>query len=151
MRSMDKKQRNTPIARLLIGLTMGYTILLIYWMLYGFGRIPYGEYRINVIPFQTIQAYILNFDQYRLTSWLISFGGNILVFVPYGVIISYYSNRGYWHFLLIFLSGLAVLELAQLVTRRGVWDIDDFILNSLGASIGYVSYTARRRCLHKWL
>ncbi|WP_233355016.1 VanZ family protein [Paenibacillus sp. JZ16] len=36
-----------------------------------------------------------------------------------------------------FLTGLFVLEMTQLITRRGSLDVDDFILNSVGVTLGY--------------
>jgi glycopeptide antibiotics resistance protein len=49
------------------------------------------------------------------------------------------KNRLYKSFI-IFFSGVLVLETLQLLLRRGSFDIDDFILNSLGFFIGYGLY-----------
>ena len=40
--------------------------------------------------------------------------------------------------LVLNLGVLAVVELLQLVTRVGIFDVDDLILNLLGAHIGFV-------------
>lgn len=67
---------------------------------------------------------------------------NILLFVPYGVLIQMYfkKQRGV---VLSLISGFftsLVIELLQLVTRRGIFQIDDIITNTLGCVIGFVIF-----------
>jgi glycopeptide antibiotics resistance protein len=65
--------------------------------------------------------------------------GNLIMFLPMGIYLPYFIKR------LNKASGLSitmiillfVIEVIQLVTRRGSFDIDDFILNLLGALIGF--------------
>lgn len=46
--------------------------------------------------------------------------------------------------LVIFLAGLFILEFSQLISRRGSFDVDDFILNTIGFTFGYVIYKLLR-------
>ncbi|SDF39330.1 VanZ like family protein [Fontibacillus panacisegetis] len=127
---------------------IGYTFLLAYWMIWGFGREPRSDYMYNIIPFSTI-SHFLQMD--RLSgAKIINLAGNIGVFVPFGILIPLILKRGLIRSWILFLSGILILETTQLLTRRGSFDVDDFILNSVGFLIGYglykaVNYWAGRR------
>lgn len=120
-------------------LLIGYTLLLAYWMLLGFGRIPGEAYRYNLEPFDTIRMYL---DGLRFSprEQLINLAGNIGVFVPFGLLLPIAMRRGFFQSLGWFLLGIAALEITQLVTRRGSLDTDDFILNTAGFALGYAIY-----------
>ncbi|MBA9087871.1 glycopeptide antibiotics resistance protein [Fontibacillus solani] len=119
---------------------IGYTFLLAYWMIWGFGREPRSDYMYNIIPFSTI-SHFLQMD--RLSgAKIINLAGNIGVFVPFGILIPLILKRGLIRSWILFLSGILILETTQLLTRRGSFDVDDFILNSVGFLIGYGLYKA---------
>ncbi|WP_228550271.1 VanZ family protein [Salinibacillus xinjiangensis] len=117
-----------------------YTSLLIYWMLFGFSRFPSDEYRYNLVPFLTIKQYVDNFDHFPFWTWLINIVGNIGVFIPFGILmpLAFQRLRKIASFLATFVIGIAVLETSQLLLRVGSFDVDDIILNSIGALMGYV-------------
>lgn len=73
--------------------------------------------------------------------------GNVGVFVPFGVLLPLFLKEGrlLLKSLCLFLSGVFVLESLQLLTKRGSWDIDDFILNTLGFLLGYGLYLILKR------
>ncbi|MFE0559797.1 VanZ family protein [Paenibacillus sp. NPDC058910] len=114
-------------------LLIGYTMLLTYWMIWGFGRTTQSEFSYNLVPFSTMA----NYFPIRSLASLINIVGNIAVFVPFGVLIPVVFRIRYVKMLGFFLVGLFVLEMAQLISRRGSLDVDDFILNSVGVTIGY--------------
>ncbi|MGG4103059.1 VanZ family protein [Paenibacillus lautus] len=126
-------------------LLIGYTMLLTYWMIWGFGRTTQSEFSYNLVPFSTMASYF----PIRSLASLINIVGNIAVFVPFGVLIPVVFRIRYVKMLGFFLVGLFVLEMAQLISRRGSLDVDDFILNSVGVTIGYgllgVIMKSRRR------
>ncbi|MNZ88236.1 VanZ like family protein [compost metagenome] len=134
----------TKISAALV-LLLGYTVLLTYWMLWGFGRTPQAEYMYNLQPFITI-SHFLEMDAWN-GAMMINLLGNIGVFIPFGILIPLVFNRGVRGAGIIFLAGLFVLESAQLLTRRGSFDVDDFILNSVGFLIGYGMY----RLIRYWV
>ncbi|MFE9274306.1 VanZ family protein [Paenibacillus glucanolyticus] len=123
----------SPYKMIALILLIGYTILLGYWMLWGFGRTVRHEYSYNLVPFSTMVTYF----PVRSMSSIINIMGNIAVFVPFGVLLPLLFRLRYLKMLGVFVIGLFLLEMAQLITRRGSFDVDDFILNSLGATIGY--------------
>ncbi|RAR45071.1 VanZ family protein [Paenibacillus sp. MDMC362] len=114
-------------------LLIGYTMLLTYWMIWGFGRTTQPEISYNLVPFTTMTSYF----PIRSLSSLINIIGNIAVFVPFGVLIPLAFQIRFRKMLACFLTGLFVLEMTQLISRRGSLDVDDFILNSVGVTMGY--------------
>ena len=65
--------------------------------------------------------------------------GNLFIFAPMGFYLPYFWNK--MKGLRIYALSTAMLiigvEAAQLVTRSGIVDIDDFILNFIGALLGF--------------
>ncbi|MUT66624.1 VanZ family protein [Paenibacillus sp. NEAU-GSW1] len=131
------------LIRAAVALAMScYTLMLIYWMFVGFGREhrPDGELLYNLTPLSTIKNYFIYFDHYKFNTWLVNIGGNILVFVPFGISFPIIFRWRFGKTMLNFITFICVLEVMQMVTRRGSLDIDDVILNSIGAFLGYVLY-----------
>ena len=117
-----------------------YTSLLTYWMIWGFGRRQMDEFRYNLKPFYTISRYI----KYCLNDphiWVINLVGNVCVFIPFGFLVPAVFGGKIKKTILISFCGLVILECAQLISRKGMFDIDDFILNLLGVLIGYTIYS----------
>ncbi|HZG85082.1 VanZ family protein [Paenibacillus sp.] len=127
-----------------------YTAFLLYMMLFGFDRTVYGKeelaLRLNLVPFTTIHRYVFHADAFTLGTWAVNLFGNIGVFVPYGLLLPMLWNRcrSFHGMLGTFLSGLFVAELLQLLLRVGSFDVDDFLLNAIGACIGYAVYRTLR-------
>ncbi|WP_019415142.1 VanZ family protein [Paenisporosarcina sp. TG20] len=65
--------------------------------------------------------------------------GNFILFLPMGFYLPYFMKKinkvSVFSLLMIIL--LFIFKVLQLVTRRGSFDIDDFILNMFGAIIGF--------------
>lgn len=64
---------------------------------------------------------------------------NIVMFIPFGILLPllYPKLRGSWRVIGICFCGTFLIEVCQLVTKRGIFEIDDIIHNVLGALIGY--------------
>ncbi|MBQ8591607.1 MAG: VanZ family protein [Lachnospiraceae bacterium] len=91
----------------------------------------------NFTPFKTIKMYIRYYN--RLNSFENLFG-NILVFIPFGFLLPYafhkLKNVLYtFGITLLFVSGI---EVFQLFSAFGAFDVDDFILNCFGSILGYM-------------
>ena len=94
----------------------------------------------NFIPFHTIHMYIRYHD--RLNSFE-NLAGHVAVFLPFGYLLPW--MQGYvcrWRKVLcsafLFAAGL---ELFQLFSAFGAFDVDDILLNCAGALVGYLLYT----------
>ena len=90
---------------------------------------------INIIPFAEILRYKISSHLF-----LLNVIGNILLFVPFGFIISSYvkPNKFYLPVLISFLVSITI-EFVQLNIGRS-FDVDDIILNTMGATFGYLIY-----------
>jgi len=108
-------------------------------MLFGFGRSAGLIYMYNLEPFSTIKHF-LNFNKFNRNVWVINLIGNIGVFIPFGFLIPIACKLSYLKSIGLFLIGLIFLEVSQLITRRGSFDVDDFILNSFGFTLGYIVF-----------
>lgn len=124
-------------------LLVSYIVLLTYWMLLGFGRYTQPEYMYNLKPLDTIKIY-MNVQYFNIETWIINVFGNIIVFIPFGILIPITTGRRFLGSLVTFELGLGTLELLQLLTKRGSLDIDDFFLNTVGFCIGYMLYRRKR-------
>lgn len=93
----------------------------------------------NFIPFKTIRMYLVY--AYKLNSFE-NLVGNVLAFVPFGFLLPYVHNYGK-HFLGMLLNAFVFvlgIEVFQLFSAFGAFDVDDIILNCLGAVWGYLFY-----------
>ena len=93
----------------------------------------------NFMPFRTIKMYI---DYaYKLNS-VENLAGNLFVFMPLGFFLPLVSDelqRFSEVFLHVFTFVLGI-EVFQLFSAFGAFDVDDILLNCLGAAIGYGFY-----------
>lgn len=70
---------------------------------------------------------------------------NIIVFVPIGFLMGMIISNISWWKALIFGGGISLsIEILQLLTHRGVAELDDLIHNTLGCLIGYGCYALVR-------
>ncbi len=92
----------------------------------------------NLRPGDSLRAYL---DQPELRDAVKQIGGNILLGVPFGVLVPVVAPRarGLLRVLLLTATVMLMVEFAQgaVVTGRA-FDIDDVILNTTGALIGYL-------------
>jgi len=98
------------------------------------------SYQYNLVPLKTIKQYINNREYFNLDIWIKNLFGNIIMFIPIGLLLPLLHHR----MLKVFkFTGTAVailfsVELVQMLLRVGSFDVDDIILNTLGALIGLV-------------
>lgn len=124
-----------------------YACFLIYFLLFSdwYGRGLRSEFSYNLIPFKEIQRFYYNADRIGYVTAFGNLAGNILIFVPFG----FFTSMGCYRYRFLrsvcfgFLCSLLV-ECFQLVTKVGSFDVDDMILNTAGALIGYVLFTVWR-------
>lgn len=124
----NKIKKTTYIIALII-----YTIMIFNLTLFT-RRI--GEIKYNLIPLKTISDYIINIKKYNLREININIFGNIFIFMPVQyLIIKIFELKKTKIIILIDLIILLSIELSQLITHTGIFDIDDIILNLSGMLI----------------
>ncbi|MEK4661310.1 VanZ family protein [Priestia sp. FSL H7-0729] len=111
-------------------------------LLFVSGRTAGMYYQYNLIPFETIRPLLLERERYHTDAWVKNLFGNIVLFIPLGIWIPWLFRR--CHSFLTFTSTVVLLllgvEVTQLITRVGSFDVDDIILNTIGAWIGYAGF-----------
>jgi glycopeptide antibiotics resistance protein len=97
-----------------------------------------STYDYNLFPLKTITQYITNREHYNQDTWIKNLFGNIILFIPLGVVFPILNKRllKLGSFILWMLILLICVELVQMLTKVGSLDIDDVILNMVGALIG---------------
>ena len=91
----------------------------------------------NLVPFTEILRYKVG-----TTNFYINVIGNIVVFIPFGYFISrYIKPKRILPILIVSVISSATVEFVQLCIGRS-FDVDDILLNALGALIGFLFYVA---------
>ena len=142
-----------------------YTLFAVYctlmlWLLFnrpGYTEgIPYWEQllpNLNLTPFRTLRLFLRLLDDHRpylVRAALVNLLGNVVMFVPLGLFLPliFIRLRKLWRTMLVASLLITAVEITQLFTLVGCCDIDDLILNLLGAALGYGLYklTAKPDC-----
>ena len=101
----------------------------------------YMKYSFNMMPFSTIRLFVNGYinGYVNLKDFSINIFGNLFAFTPYGMFIPLIFKKinKYYKFLLLMIILVICIELLQFITLSGSCDIDDLILNVMGASIIY--------------
>lgn len=134
------KNRSKLLGKILF---LFYIVFLFYFLIFSdwYGRTGVREeYHYNFILFQEIGRYWRHREQLGMISFF-NLVGNVAIFVPFGFFMSMASYRR--RFLNVtchgFLTSLLV-EVFQLISRVGSFDVDDILLNTVGAVIGYIAF-----------
>lgn len=127
------------------GLFLAYIVVLIYFVLFAemLGRsIVSTDYNYNVTPFKEIMRFVCNVDKLGLPVVIMNLFGNIAAFVPFGLFLPIITGNSlnFWTTTVLTFDFSLAIELMQLVTKVGSFDVDDLILNTLGGMIGYLLF-----------
>ncbi len=125
--------------RILAFVLTAYLIFLLDIALFQF---PGAHPEANLVPFRSI------IRDWNVGGWpfVINFVGNIVAFVPMGLLPPFIFERRVklWHVLVLSLGLSLVIEGGQLYSGQRTPDVDDLILNSLGGCLGYLLIRTRR-------
>ena len=107
----------------------------------------YTEYLKNMsnfIPLKSVYIFLTTpfLSAFVVVDFLKNVVGNIVIFIPWGFFIPFYFKnlRTSKPFVIITLIALLLIESVQLFTMLGIFDIEDIILNLVGAYIGFLCY-----------
>ncbi len=102
-------------------------------------------FRINLIPF------VHMFDYPTRSAMVVNVIGNIIMFVPLGIVWPYvYKELNKpWKAIAAGIGVTLCIEIIQLPFYDRVSDVDDLLLNSLGFVIGYLFYLIVRTIKNK--
>ena len=144
---MKKRTGQQPFIRLLFII---YCATML-WLLFGrsFGWVEGLSYQqmlqnnINLTPLYTIKNYlrvvINRTNDAVYAHCLINLLGNVLLFIPIGYLLPkiWPTQRNFFVFIFSAFLLILAIEVTQLFSLLGSFDIDDIILNFPGMLIGY--------------
>lgn len=144
---MEKKARNLTV--FLFILYCGCMLWLLFARQPNPAEVPFPVYlraHVNLRPFRTIRLFTrILVPPVRMSlvrAAIRNLAGNIFLFTPLGIFLPVvfpmlrFFFRTFFSTLLI----ISVIELTQLALMVGSCDVDDLLLNVLGASLGYGLY-----------
>jgi glycopeptide antibiotics resistance protein len=104
----------------------------------------------NLVPFKTLSGFVFRFDHYNFDTWFYNTFGPFIIFIPLGFLLPYvFLNLKTLKITLCFSFLLSIcIEVMQFVTKLGVLDIDDIILNSGGAAFGFFIFKKYNKFFH---
>ena len=104
----------------------------------------YIERNIQLVPLRSIQdlGRVIFDDTFSVNARILSainLIGNIFIMAPFGFLLPNVSEKmkQFRCFLLFVIGGVLFIELLQLFGTIGTFDIDDIILNVIGALLGF--------------
>lgn len=146
MRRTERKIRLT--GRLLFA---AYIMILIYFLFfaewYSHGPGIRDIRRYNFTPFAEIRRFFEYRDSLGFDAVFLNLAGNIIGFVPVGFFFPV-MDRKFTGFFPTLAAGMflsTAVEGVQLLTRLGICDVDDLILNTCGTVIGYLCFLLMRK------
>lgn len=148
-----KKKHKTIIRACSWFLFVVYVFFMVYFLFFSehFGRIPSDTPHYNLKPFVEIKRFMKNMSNTKWsTSAVINLLGNVVCFMPFGFVIPILSirQRKLWKVTLLSFLCSFVVEVTQLISKLGVFDVDDLILNTIGGFLGYVLFAVCLGMLH---
>jgi len=121
-----------------------YLCFLLYFLILSdwYGRAGVAaEYRYNLVLFQEIRRFWVHRAELGAFVVFANLLGNVLIFIPFGFLISMASKHKSFFRALFYSFGLSfTVEIFQLVSRVGIFDVDDLLLNTLGGVLGYTLF-----------
>lgn len=144
---------NTKHRKVILVITLCYTVLVFYFMFLAFGRAETVDRRTGY------SFLFLPDDFFRLPglsdllhptlmdAWAL---GNIAAFIPFGILIPLLYRTGFFRFMILFIMCILVLETVQALTLLGSFDMNDVIQNALGAAVGFGAFKFGFRTKKVW-
>ena len=129
--------------RLVLILFSIYLLVVLYITVFRFG-VHYTERRINLTIFRDL-INVYNKNGIGQFLWLLI--GNIAWFVPFGFFLPVIlKSNGFIKTVAFGFTFSFAIELLQYVFYKGVAELDDLLLNTLGVTMGYFLFCIVLRC-----
>ena len=123
-----------------------YILALIYFLFFAdrYGQMAFAqrEYHYNLVLFTEIRRFWNYREQLGFLAVAANLLGNVVGFMPFGMILPLICRNARGFFFITF-SGFTLslcVEVTQLMTKLGCFDVDDLVMNTLGAAAGYVVF-----------
>ena len=138
----DHEEKRNILFKETLNLFTLYGLALVSLLLLSRRQYPasFQIHLINLVPFRGIVAFLTS------SSPIVAFvniGGNLIALAPMRLFIPFLFGKkveSAGAFLLLIVALVVAVESLQLLIRVGSADVDDLILNTLGAFIAYMAY-----------
>ncbi|SDE14290.1 Glycopeptide antibiotics resistance protein [Paenibacillus sp. UNCCL117] len=143
----------TKQRKIMLTLTILYTVIILYFMFFAFGRTGASEradgYTFIFLPDNFFTLPTISDLLHPTLMDIVDFG-NTIAFIPFGILIPLLYRITFVRFLTLFFLSIIVLETVQALSFLGSFDINDAIQNSLGAAVGFGAYKLGFRSKNGW-
>lgn len=132
-----------------------YIIMLFYFMFFSerYGRtIIHSDYNYNLELLREIKRFWTYRELLGVESVVVNLVGNVAGFIPFGIMIPFLSKkrRNFFLVTILTLEFSLLIEVTQLITKAGCFDVDDLLLNTLGGSLGYIVFGIANSFCKRW-
>ncbi len=114
----------------------------------GYGRtLVRQEYHYNLELFREIRRFFEYRENLGTLPVLANLAGNVIAFMPFGWLLPQLDQRldSIVTVILLNIQVSLAVEVLQLLSRTGSFDVDDIFLNTLGGAVGYAFYRLYRQ------
>jgi glycopeptide antibiotics resistance protein len=145
--------------RIFTGLAIVSAVVYVFFLYYMLFRLPgrqmvimseamlddYNYWNsVNLIPFTTISEYVTSAIDGNIRGHAIrNLAGNLFLLFPLGFYLPFFARKinKLWLYSIVIAAGIITVEAVQILTMTGSFDVDDFILNFIGAFTGFLFFT----------
>ena len=136
-------------AIMVIGIIYGLALLYVLFLrslgaTYQWTYTGYLNAMHNFVPLKSVYILLTTpvMSMQVLIRFAVNFVGNIVLFIPWGVLLPTFFNklRLFKPFLVLTLFVLVLVETIQIFAMLGSFDVEDILLNVSGACIGFACY-----------
>ena len=126
------------IKRFCTTLFLSYLLSVIYLTLFTFNHYVYGK-SVNLIFFDSIKLMLASKDLLLIIKNIL---GNLILFFPLGFFLPILRKRfrKFWTILGIGFFSSLLIEACQYEFAQRIFDVDDILLNTIGAIVGWIFY-----------
>ena len=135
--------RLSIVQRISLSLLIPYIFMILVATIIA--RSPVAERGVVLAPFVSFKAALTN------DFWDFEIKANILMFIPFGFLLSMVINRLNGIPLLVGFLFSVTSEVVQYFTHRGVFETDDIITNFMGILIGFIIFMPVKMILDAYL
>lgn len=108
-------------------------------------RQSFNEYRYELMPFASLYAWYKGHTYAPIADIY-----NVIMFYPIGLLLAVLMPQKMQRLLRIGVGMSLLIEFLQLILQRGMFEVDDIILNTLGTLLGGYTIKGVRRIKNKY-
>ena len=118
---------------------IAYIPFIVYLLFFAFFREHLSHEEIRIIPLYSTYQYLTCTVPKQNALFFVL--GNIYLLFPFGFIgLLFPQFNNLRRLLPVFFILITLLEITQQISHRGVFDVDDILLNTFGVALGYWTY-----------